>query len=252
MAAPPPKCWKARFFADRDNFNSSFSGDLGGFTGTNANYGGSLDFHFARSNGHTTWYGDWSAADKAAMAAILSVPGKIYTVELVVHQSATNPGTDTPSDQTAAIQAFQSSTDWVEGSGNGSADGATHLRAFDSKTNDALDIGWDGDLNKNFFQLGGVMNSVGMPGWNGALNAANRVVLDEALVTALLTDSTVRGIRAFQFQDGGQAKHQRNWSSEYAGDVTLRPQLVISSIPEPASLGLLGLGGLLFLRRRRA
>jgi hypothetical protein len=89
-----------------------------------------------------------------------------------------------------------------------------------------------------------------MDGWNGSLNAENRVQLDADFLTALLTDSTVRGIRANQFQDGGSARHQRIWSSEYAVDPALRPRIEITTVPEPTTLGLLGTGGLLLMRRR--
>ena len=66
-------------------------------------------------------------------------------------------------------------------------------------------------------------------------------------------DNTLRFIARDPNVSAGTSVYAQFYNDEYGDDVDRRPELIVTSTPEPATMGLLGLGfaGMAALRRRR-
>ena len=160
----------------------------------------------------------------------------------------------------SVLWVWQMVGDWTEGSGNGSApeDGAScyAYRAYDSggnhqywgnETSAAKGPRNDVDLIRPVFGSQEMYQASPIPG------AGNWLEIDVTPTAQRWQEGTLVNSGFFLEHNPPRAQIEGLdfRSSEYAADPTLRPELVIEYVPEPATMGLLLAGGLLTALRRR-
>jgi hypothetical protein len=143
-----------------------------------------------------------------------------------------------------------STNNWV----NWTGDALTSTRWQDLSSADIVPSGTSGAINNKWHQR--IDQADPLTVWGGTAPADGSDlphrdwVLSDALALDFLANPDVAGL-AF-IGDTNNSKNIEFWSRE-AANVADRPFLVVTSaaVPEPASLGLLSIGGLMLLRRRR-
>ena len=155
-------------------------------------------------------------------------------------------------------EIMQANADWVEGNGAGTVPIAG-ASSWDYKKHStarwAGDTGNDGGADAGCSvagtdYVGTALASfdVAATGWvDWTFTAAGLDLLED------YADGTKDNAGFYVYQtDGG--RYLDYYSSEYTGDASLQPKLVVTYVPEPATMVLLGIGGvgLLIRRRRRA
>lgn len=214
------------------------------------NLGGSANYRFAKAY-QNIWIGDWSAAQKADISAKIAgmSAGETYTLKFRIALDDVTQGGDSDVTLPAAtvfaptVGAFRADMGWVE----------AQVTANSASTG----VAWtSGGITKRFDALPFTQNTNNVVGFSqGLLTTYDagvwaEVVLDSTVTNALLTDPTVRGLRGVDQQalwvnDGVFTKDK--WGGRFAPQL----ELTITSVPEPALVGVLAVGSLTLLRKRR-
>ena len=192
------------------------------------------------------WFGDWSAANKADILAKINamVPGETYTltVRLALEENAAPVTTFTPT-----VAAFRADQNWVEaGVTTNTADG-TVAWTYDGGTAANGMQNLPITINTNNFDIFGQgltsIGSTATPTWAS-------VTLDPTVTNLLLTGTDVRGLRGYSIASQAWINDQVYTKEKWGG--VAAPNLVLTIVPEPATLGMLSLCSLVLLRRKRS
>jgi hypothetical protein len=257
----------AQYFASRDNFNANYHfGQADSECTWNA--GATGNWRFSKVQQEGTYYCDWSADDKAALAEAIanwtpSAPGN--TLEVMFAISGTS-GASAIKD--AHVQTLDSYTDWVEGANDRATPtpgqtGACDAYAVYDGTNPGSSTQWQTAVQGNarqpvdqFWDLPSqYTNTQDIMGWkNGPSDDdLNTVVLDSDLVSWLLGGSPYcRGLRFWQ--DGYDGTENAGCAAigQWGGLGSSGGRLMLVEVPEPASMALLVIGGVgVLLRKKR-
>lgn len=195
------------------------------------------------------WFGDWSAADKADMLAKINamVPGETCTLtfRVALADEVTPVSTFTPT-----VAAFRADQDWVEAqvTTNNASTGVAWTYNGGTAANGMQNLPIQ--INTSNFDLFGhglatdTTGGVVTPAWAS-------VTLDPTVTNMLLTGTDVRGLRGYaistQANINDRTVYREKWGSPIAD-----PNLVLTIVPEPATLGMLSLCSLALLRRKRS
>jgi hypothetical protein len=159
-----------------------------------------------------------------------------------------------------AVRTIDCTVDWSEGDGPGGwsnenwsqgTTAATWTNPNQVLTADGgpLGLGWGIGQNVGFTNATYTQNSTRFLPWNSVSNSYSHCFLDAEVVRQLAEEVNCRGVYTWQdWGDPGGAVNGSGYFREQGG-TALDPHLLF--VPEPASLMLLGLGGLGMLIRRK-
>jgi hypothetical protein len=252
----------ASFRCARDNFNVNYPGE------TLWNCGGTTNWRHNKAKQEGTYYADWAEQDLMELELLMSVPPPApYTGYEVRYVVAPTGGTGVTR---CYLETLNSETDWEENTANRVAgDGACNDFADQLVIPGLTQLPWirttDG-APVPFWDLVGIVNSddyldggLGpwiftiVPDWNNQadVDSMPQITLDLPVLQDLMYNPENRGLRAYNNWDAG-ADHNAPLAALGQWGGTGGARLVLYAVPEPASLTLIGLGGLgLLLRRRR-
>jgi hypothetical protein len=154
------------------------------------------------------------------------------------------------------VAVFQGTQAWIEGSN--ATNGATKGFALYDPAQPGNSLMWrdrSGNSVATFLNLDKVENAI-FEEWGGSPYTYREWVLDDFVAFTYLTDPLSLGLflNASDFGNDGNELAKYNNTEVYSRETTNTsrlPFLKVTVVPEPAALGLLGLGVLLIAQRRR-
>jgi len=243
----------------KDTWISFYSGGLG-----LGNAGGAGGVRLGTVS--STRYGLFDFGNEAAMAAQLLTDCQakgFATVQDAVDAgrvtvTMTGMNRDSTVDKTVQVNAFSSKTAWVEGGGTDADDGVVSIggvcKNYADWANDGLGTytAWQQVAGVNLADINGLTLTTNSTLLTGFVNLQwQSVVLDPAVWQAYMY-STDAGPGIMTKAGGtGDGSTTRWYTKEQNGSQCPRLVVTVSDVPEPATMGLLLVGGIGALLKRR-
>lgn len=251
----------ASYTVNKDNYNVNYTGE------TLWNCGGTSAWRMAKNRQEGQYYGDWTEMDLMDLGGLLAGPTPTpgYTWEVRAQWYMTSDAQPGVAKQIRFSTLDTLSMPVDAGAQGGWEEGVQDRAPFDGACHDyadQLDLGGGTMAGVPWIDVGtggpvgfwGLTSAfINSADFNQPLNVGtvvpNELVLDMPLVMHIITDQTNHGLRVEGFWGVGDDNASNAALGQWGGLGGMK--LVLYEVPEPATLTLIGLGGLALLRRKR-
>ena len=248
VSLAPAETVVGQWNCERDNFNVNYSPGE-----TDWNAGLTWNWRYSKVQQEGTYYCDWSYDALEELEQLLAAgpadPNNWLEVRFGIYGTSGASAT-----KVSQLQTLDSVTDWAEGQDNRGPSTGGAANDFAVGPAPGGTVPWVDAATQQpavFWNLSSAFtNSVPMLGWKNGPEVANmnQVVLDPPLVMHLIGSQYNRGLRAFQMDWDGT----ENAGCAAIGQWDGGGKLLLVEVPEPATMLLLGVGGLgVLLRKKR-